>query len=385
MKILITGGAGFIGSSLVTHLNTKQNHHDIVVLDSLEEQIHGKNFEHSYLFNQINNKCTFIKGNVKNINDVRKAIDGIDVIVHLTAETGTGQSMYQINNYNETNIMGMSNIFQAISDNHVPIKKIILASSRAVYGEGKFLCKEHGYIYPKGRRKEDMLAGDFNVHCPICNQAMDVVPTTEDSPLIPNSLYAFTKLAQEKMVETMCSAMDIDYTILRFQNVYGEGQSLKNPYTGILSIFSNLLLQNQSVNIFENGLESRDFIHVKDIVTAIYNAIEVPESNGQVLNVGSGLATSVLEIASILKDYYHSNSELNITGDFRIGDIAHNVADITKANDLLNFKPGVTLEHGLKEFSAWVYSQESNADITYEQSLLEMEDQNMFFRHNNNK
>lgn len=380
MKILVTGGAGFIGAEIVNQLY-QQNKWEITVLDNMSEQIHGKNWDDSFLYQSIKGKCRFIKGSVCDLRTVQEAIADTDVIIHLAAETGTGQSMYMINQYNETNVMGTSNIFQAISlaGSSKRIKKIILSSSRSVYGEGKYECPCCGVVYPDNRSKERMLAGDFSFYCPNCGKKLQLVPTTEDSQIKPSSLYAFTKYTQEMMLRTMCPAMAINYTIFRFQNVYGMGQSLKNPYTGILSVFSSLMLENKPVNIFEDGLESRDFINVKDIAKGVIASIENTESNGMTINLGSGCNTSVIEIAEILKKHYNSKSEIKITGDFRIGDIAHNKADISKARRILAFSPSISLDKGLEDFCKWVVNQEKD-NSGYERSLTEMEQAGMFIR-----
>ncbi len=379
-NFLITGGSGFIGAEIVNQLH-KLGGCNITVLDSMTEQIHGKEWENSYLYHTIKGKYKFIKGSVCDLETVCEAIRDCEVILHLAAETGTGQSMYQINQYNETNVMGTSNLLQAISilGKESKVKKIILASSRAVYGEGKYECPNCGVIYPNGRSKEKMLEGDFNFYCPKCGEKMSLLPTTEDSAIKPASLYAYTKYAQEMMLRTMCPAMGIDYTIFRFQNVYGVGQSLKNPYTGILSVFSTLMLENKPVNIFEDGKESRDFVNVKDIARGVIDSIENARSNSETINLGSGVNTSVIEIAEILKKHYGSESELKVTGDFRIGDIAHNKADISKAKAILNFEPKISLEEGLKSFCAWVEGQDKD-NSGYERSLSEMEEAGMFVR-----
>lgn len=378
-KVLITGGAGFIGSTIVNLLSDIGGY-EVTVLDSMTSQIHGKDWENSYLYQSIKDKCTFVLGDVRCLEVVKKAVGDNEVIVHLAAETGTGQSMYQINQYNEVNVMGTSNLFQAIVLNrNNRVRKMILSSSRSVYGEGKYYCCECGEVYPKGRCRQAMLENDFSMYCPKCGKKVTVVPTTEDSPLQPSSLYAFTKVAQEKMFETMCPALNIDYTIFRFQNVYGAGQSLKNPYTGILSVFSSLMLDNKPVNIFENGLESRDFIHVKDIARGVISSFSNKASNGEIINLGSGNGTTVLDIAGYLKERYGSRSELRISGDFRVGDIAHNIADITKAESLLGFEPEISLRNGLVEFCNWVVKQETD-NSRYNTSLEEMEKSGMFIR-----
>lgn len=378
MKILITGGAGFIGSNIVNILN-RSSKNDITVLDSLTEQIHGENPENSYLYQSIKGKCNFIKGDIRDYNTISELVADNEYIIHLAAETGTGQSMYKINQYNDVNIMGTSNLFQAILSRKASIKKVILGSSRAVYGEGKYECAVHGVTYPQGRLLSDMKDGDFQMYCPICGNRMSVVPTDENSKVFPESLYAFTKLAQENMVKLMCKSLDIDYTIFRFQNVYGVGQSLKNPYTGILSIFSGLLLEGKALNIFEDGKETRDFINVLDVSKAVIQALNNSKTNGEIINLGSGIGTSVTEIAVKLKNYYNSPSEIKITGDFRVGDIAHNIADITKAKEILEFHPEISLEDGLRDFARWVLKMEYD-NTRYEKSLEELEKSGMFIR-----
>lgn len=381
-NILITGGSGFIGSEIV-NLLFSTGVYDITVLDAMTEQIHGSDWKNSYLYKSIEGKCHFIKASVCDLDSLKDAIGDNDVVIHLAAETGTGQSMYQINQYNNTNIMGTSNLLQAISllGEKSKVRKIILSSSRSVYGEGKYNCPRCGVIYPDSRDKEKMLSGDFKYYCPKCGAQLTLLSTTEDSAIKPASLYAYTKFAQEMMLRTMCPAMGIDYTIFRFQNVYGVGQSLKNPYTGILSVFSTLMLDNKPVNIFEDGLESRDFINVKDIANGVISCLECPESNGETINLGSGINTSVIEIAEILKKHYESKSEINISGDFRIGDIGHNKADIAKARRILGFNPTISLEDGLRDFCNWVKGQDKD-NSGYEKSLAEMEKAGMFLRKN---
>lgn len=379
-KILITGGAGFIGTEIVKQLH-RIGDYEITVLDVMTQQIHGEVWERSYLYESIKDLCSFIKADVRDYEAVENAIGNNECIIHLAAETGTGQSMYMINQYNEVNIMGTSNILQAVSNlgEKSKVRKLILSSSRSVYGEGKYNCPHCGIVYPSSRKKERMLHGDFSMYCDVCGQKLGKEYTSEDSQIRPASLYAFTKYAQERMLETMCPALGIDYTIFRFQNVYGVGQSLKNPYTGILSIFSTLMLENKPVNIFEDGLESRDFVNVADTAAAVIRSIDEPRSNSEIINIGSGVGTSVIEIAEFLKNAYGSESQINVTGDFRIGDIAHNIADISKAQDILGFKQKISLEQGLKEFCEWVKGQ-SIDNSGYEKSLTEMETSGMFVR-----
>lgn len=367
-RVLITGGAGFIGNAIVKKI---YNEYEVVVLDNFSFQIHGENYEESYLFQNIKDKCTIIKGDIRNREDIAEALTGVDYIIHLAAETGTGQSMYEINRYTDVNIMGTSNLFDVILKDKLPVKKIILASSRSVYGEGMYHCKEHGIVVPRSRDIDDMKNGDFEVKCPICAKQIELRYTTEECPLTPISYYAYTKLAQEKMLEVMCPTMNIPYTIFRYQNVFGAGQSLHNPYTGILSIFSKLLLKNQTINVFEDGKESRDFIHVSDVATITCNALENAATNYQYINVGSGKSTTVMQVAETLKKLYASNSDIKISGDFRKGDIRYNIADMSKGRALCRFLPAYTFEKGMEEFAAWVQKQDQDNKLEKEDGLFE--------------
>lgn len=373
-RVLITGGSGFIGNSIVELLKNK---YEIVVLDNFSPQIHGDNYEESYLYKNIKNKCKVIKGDVCNYSDLKLALKDVDYVIHLAAETGTGQSMYEINRYTDVNIKGTSNLIEIILKDKLPIRKIILSSSRSIYGEGMYLCKEHGIVVPNSRDVEDMKNGDFEVKCPICGKEVKLSNTTEECIAKPISYYAYTKLAQEKMLEVMCPTMNIPYTIFRYQNVYGAGQSLNNPYTGILSIFSKLLLKNQNLNIFEDGRESRDFVHVSDVAVATCSALENPSTDYQYINVGSEENISVIQVAETLKKLYNSNSEIKVSGDFRKGDIRHNIADIDRAKKLCGFNPVYTFERGMEEFTSWVKKQNEDNNLVksedlFKQSLDEM-------------
>jgi len=367
-KLLVTGGSGFIGNAIIKKFH---NQYEIVVLDNFSPQIHGDNYEDSYLYQAIKDKCTIIKGDVRNRDDVAKALQGVDYIIHLAAETGTGQSMYEINRYTDVNIMGTSNLFDVMLKEKLTVKKFILSSSRSVYGEGMYDCKEHGVVVPVSRAIADMKNGDFEVKCPVCAGEVKLRYTTEECPLTPISYYAYTKLAQEKMLEVLCPTINLPYTIFRYQNVYGAGQSLSNPYTGILSIFSKLLLQNKVLNIFEDGQESRDFIHVSDVAAITGNALENEATNYQYINVGSGEGISVMQVAKTLKRLYASASDIKISGDFRKGDIRHNIADMRRGKELCGFVPAYTFEKGMEEFAAWVKKQDQEDKLEKEDGLFE--------------
>ena len=366
-NILITGGAGFIGSRLCEKLFDQGN--NITVLDNLSEQIHGNG--ESFLFNKIKDKCTFIKGDVRDKNDWAHAIKNQEIIIHLAAETGTGQSMYELEKYNDVNVMGTSHLLELLADSNHSIKKIIIASSRSIYGEGKYNCKTHGVQYPSQRKEKDMEKGEFNPKCRVCNSELDLLATDEESKIHPSSIYGINKQQQEQMVLLIGKSIGIPSVAFRYQNVYGPGQSLSNPYTGILSIFSTRILNGNDLDIYEDGLESRDFVYIDDVVDATILGIEKDEANGEVFNVGSGAPTTVQEVAEDLKTFYESDIDISISGKFRIGDIRHNYADLTKIKSMLGFSPKYNFQKGISEFVSWVKTQEVMED-RYEQSVKEL-------------
>lgn len=375
-NILITGGAGFIGSNLSLYLLNKG--YEVTVLDNLSPQIHGDNPEESSpLYNSIKDKVKFIKGTVTSRTDLEYSIENQDVIVHLAAETGTGQSMYEIERYSAVNIQGTALLLDVLSNKYNKVKKILVASSRAIYGEGAYFCKEHRIVYPLSRNDDDMLKGDFECKCPYCNKLVDLISTSEESKLHPTSIYGITKQNQEQMVMTVAKSIGIESVALRYQNVYGPGQSLSNPYTGILSIFSTRLKNNEEINVFEDGLESRDFIYIDDVISATVLALESNMSNGQVYNVGTGIPTNVNNVARVLKKILASNSTIQISGRYRVGDIRHNIADITKIKNELGFTPKFLFSEGIEHFCSWVNKQQIFTD-NYESSIEEMKRKGLY-------
>jgi dTDP-L-rhamnose 4-epimerase len=374
-KILITGGAGFIGSHLVDALYKKG--HDLFVLDNLSPQIHGDVPEKSPLLQSIQGKAQLVVGDVCNADDWHKVIANVNIIVHLAAETGTGQSMYQISRYNEVNCTGTSMMLDMLTNGKHNVEKVVVASSRAIYGEGKYFCDSlNSHVYPHARKPEDMERGDFAVKCPITATDVACCATDEDSQIQPNSIYGLTKYYQERAIMVSCSALGIPCVALRYQNVYGPGQSLSNPYTGILSIFSTRLLENKPINIFEDGTESRDFVYIDDVIEATVLAIDDNRADYEVFNVGTGIATDVMTVAHTLSKIYNSQSEISISGQFRKGDIRHNYADLSKISSILGFRPQVSFQDGIRHFCQWVLGQESHIDL-YEKSLQEMRERGL--------
>ncbi len=366
MNILITGGAGFIGSNLAKTLVARG--HAVTVIDNLSPQIHGEN---SPLLVSIREQVRFLRGDVRNREDWITALEGQEVVVHLAAETGTGQSMYEIERYVDVNIRGTALLLDILANQSHSVRRLVVASSRSIYGEGRYNCSTHGTVYPQARAADAMESGDFHVKCPHCNTNAELMATTEDSQIHPSSIYGITKQNQEQMILTIGTSLDIPSVALRYQNVYGPGQSLTNPYTGILSIFSTRIKNGNEIVIFEDGEESRDFVFIEDVVDATIASIEMVDLGQHVANVGTGVRTSVLDVARSLIAAYGKEVPVRISGNFRLGDIRDNYADISKARVLLGFDPKVDFSTGIRRFAAWVDSQDVKTD-TYEASISEM-------------
>jgi dTDP-L-rhamnose 4-epimerase len=372
-NILISGGAGFIGSNLTKKLVSKG--YNITILDNLSKQIHGKD-QKSELYNSIKEISTFILGDVCNEEDWKKSLKGQDAVIHLAAETGTGQSMYEISRYNDVNILGTSHLLDFLANNKNSVKKLIIASSRSIYGEGKYKCENHGVVYPNDRIVSNMMKGKFDLFCDACGSELNLMPTDENSKIHPSSIYGITKQQQEQMTLLMGKSLGIPAVALRYQNVYGPGQSLSNPYTGILSIFSTRILNGNDIDIYEDGEESRDFVFIDDVVEATILALEKEEANHQIFNVGSGETTSVSQVANSLKKLYDSNVNISIGGSFRLGDIRHNYADLNKIKNLLGFTAKFDFQTGISRFADWVKTQGVKED-KYEQSLNELKNKGL--------
>lgn len=376
MNILVTGGAGFIGSNLTLGLLARG--HRVTVLDCLAAQIHGdRPGQTSALYRSILGAARIIQGSVCDGAAWIEALQGQEAIVHLAAETGTGQSMYEIKRYVDVNVGGTALMLDLLANQKHAVRKVLVASSRAIYGEGKYRSKAIGIVYPEARKEADMRAGRFEPLCPQSGEPLEMLPTDEDSKVHPTSVYGITKYNQEQMVLTVCRSLGLAATALRYQNVYGPGQSLSNPYTGILSIFSTRILNGNPINIFEDGKESRDFVYVDDVVEATAAALFRDEAQDEIFGIGSGVATSVIDVAHALVQQYGSDAPIRVSGDFRLGDIRHNCADTTKARRLLGFQPKVNFAQGIAHFAKWVEEQPMPKD-TYDRSLDEMKARGLF-------
>jgi dTDP-L-rhamnose 4-epimerase len=368
MKVLITGGAGFIGLRVARALLNQGS--QVRILDNFSPQIHAT----ETLPDDLAGHVDLIKADVRDRDAMRKALTEVDSVVHLAAETGTGQSMYEIDRYFSVNVQATATMLDLLQNENCAksLCSIVVASSRAVYGEGAYRCASHGMVFPDQRGRALMTQGQFEPVCPDCGAPLSLFPTPELAPFRPMSMYGLTKQVQEQAVLLFARTQGINGFGLRYQNVYGPGQSLKNPYTGILAVFSNLARQNQPIEIYEDGLESRDFVYIDDVVEATVRSINYTGQFVGALNVGSGEATSVMTVAQEIKAFFNSESTLGVTGAFRMGDIRHNIADVVKLEKVLGFVPKVPFKEGLSNFLSWAAAQAPEDKAAYLRSVSEL-------------
>lgn len=349
-KVLVTGGAGFIGSHVVEIL--LQRGYEVTVFDKLVEQVHN-GAGPQYLPDGVN----FIQGDMCDRSALATALAGADRVVHLAAEVGVGQSMYEISRYVDANTSGTGVLLDLIANGRREIERIVVASSMSIYGEGLYMCAEHGRIAPRLRPDAQLALQSWDVACPECGAALAPVPTPEDKQLYPTSVYAISKMDQELLCLSVGAAYGIDAVALRYFNAYGPRQALSNPYTGVAAIFGSRLLNGRAPAIFEDGLQRRDFIHVRDVARATVLALESPQAKGHAINVGVGDPMTIRQVAETLAGALGVDVEPEITGLYRAGDIRHCWADTTKARELLGFEPDIAFTDGVKELVEWVSEQ----------------------------
>jgi len=354
MKILVTGGAGFIGSHIVDELIKLK--HDVRIFDNLDPQVHNNIPEY------LNPNAEFLKGDVRNINDLKEALTDIEIIFHEASAVGVGQSMYKINHYVDSNTSGTANLLHLLVNSEHNVKKLIVASSMSIYGEGSYKCEKCGIVYPIERKESQLKERDWEMKCPNCNLPVKPCAVNESKPLNPTSIYAMTKRHQEEMSILVGKTYGIPTVALRYFNVYGSRQSLNNPYTGVAAIFLSRIKNNNSPLIFEDGLQSRDFIHVSDIVNANILAMKNSNMNYDSFNVGTGKQTTILDIAKILIESLGSNVKPKILNRYRKGDIRHCYADISKIKSY-GFEPKIHLEEGIRNLIEWSKGIEAKDNV----------------------
>ncbi len=358
--ILVTGGAGFIGSHLVDALVERGDR--VRVLDSLDAQVHGDGGDRPELIegHVEAGRVEFMEGDVRDPEAVDRALAGVDAVFHQAAAVGVGQSMYRIADYVGSNSLGAAVLLERIIARDRPLEKLIVASSMSIYGEGKYECPAHGSVNPPLRSEEQFQRGEWELKCPTCGEELAPLPTDEEKRVEPTSVYAITKRDHEELCLTVGEAYDIPTVALRYFNCYGPRQSLDNPYTGVAAIFTSRLLNGQPPLIFEDGRQSRDFIHVSDIVRANLLALDSDAAGGRVYNVGTGRRLDLLEMVDALRDRLGGPGP-EIVGKFRKGDIRHCYADVSRIRSELGFEAEVTFEEGIDDLAAWA-SEEKPED-----------------------
>ncbi len=375
--VLVTGGAGFIGSHLVDEL--VQRGARVRVLDNLDPQVHGHGARvPSLIHDHVDaGRVDFIRGDVADPDAVAGALEDVDTVFHHAAAVGVGQSMYQVAHYVRANSLGGAVLLEAILEQRDRVRRVVVASSMSIYGEGQYRCQEHGVVAPPLRGAEQLSTGDYRMHCTRCGRVVEPLPTPESKPLQPTSVYAVTKRDHEELFLSVGNAYDIPTVALRYFNVYGPRQSLNNPYTGVAAIFASRLLNRRPPLVFEDGRQSRDFIHVRDIVAANIRAMESDEAMGGSYNIGTGRSLSLRDMLDALREQL-GGPEPEFVGRFRQGDIRHCFADTARARKELGFEAGVTFEEGIDDLAAWARQQA--AEDRVDQAARELEDAGLTLR-----
>ena len=373
-KVLVTGGAGFIGSHTVDLLI--DNEYEAIIVDNLEPQVHGKEQNKP---DYVNKKAKFIQHDIQDKKFLTKIISEVDAVIHLAALVGVGQSMYQIDRYIDANTKATAILLDVLAKKEHNVQKLIVASSMSIYGEGSYYCEQcKTEVYPDLRSQQQLKKQQWDQLCPNCNSILKPLPTDEEKPLIPTSIYAQSKRHQEEMSLLIGKTYDIPTVALRYFNVYGSRQSLSNPYTGACAIFTSRILNNKPPYIFEDGNQKRDFINVKDIAKANLLALENSKADYKAINIGTGKPISIIELAeTLIKLYNKPDLKPNISNEYRKGDIRHCYANITKAQKLLNFKPTITLQEGLTELAGWAKTHGWDAIDLFDKALKELKEKQL--------
>jgi len=349
-RVLVTGGAGFVGSHTVDALIRAG--HEVRVFDNLANQVHSGD-KPGYLARA----AEFQQGDMRNIEALRRAIRDVDVVFHLAAAVGVGQSMYDIARYMEVNTQGTANLLQVLLDNKLRLEKLVVASSMSIYGEGQYCCQEHGAIAPPPRTTHQLKEKEWEVSCPLCGHPLHPAPTAESKSLQCTSIYALSKKDQEEMSLLFGRTYGISVVALRYFNIYGTRQALSNPYTGVAAIFGARLLNNNAPMIYEDGEQLRDFVSVHDVVQANLLAMNGRAVDGLAINIGTGQPISVHGVARVLANELGKKVPPELTGKYRAGDIRHCYADIALARKALGYEPRFQFQDGVAELVEWLRSQ----------------------------
>ena len=351
-RVLLTGGAGFIGSHIVDLL--VERGYEVTVYDNLDPQVHGPARNLPAYFNPA---ARFVRGDVRDRAALAREVRHADVVYHEAAAVGVGQSMYEIMHYCDVNTMGGAVLLDILANEQHHVRKLLVASSMSIYGEGKYQCPEHGAVFPRLRPTAQLQIHEWEVRCPRCGVPAEACPTDEDKPLYPTSVYAVTKRDHEELFLSVGRAYKIPTVAFRYFNTYGPRQALSNPYTGVAAIFSGRLLNHAAPVIFEDGDQTRDFVHVTDIARANLLALETDRGDYEIFNVGTGRPVSIAHVARTLAATLAPEVQPEIVGKFREGDIRHCYADIAKIQGLLGFAPQVKFEDGMLDLIEWVRRQ----------------------------
>jgi dTDP-L-rhamnose 4-epimerase len=350
-SVLVTGGAGFVGSHLADALVACG--YRVRIFDNFAPQVHGEGVP-GYLPRQ----ADLMPGDMRDSGQVRRALEGVDTVVHLAAAVGVGQSMYEIAHYMGVNTQGTAVLLQELLHRRSNVQKLVVASSMSVYGEGRYLCEQCGETAPGLRIGEQIQRRQWELECPYCYRILAPAATDESKPLQPSSIYSLSKRDQEEMCLLFGRTYGLPVVALRYFNIYGPRQALSNPYTGVVAIFASRLLNRNPPLVFEDGRQMRDFVNVADAVQATLLAIERPDADGRAVNIGSGVPVSICKVAAALARTLQCERPPELTGKHRSGDIRHCFADISAAKKLLGYAPQVGLAQGLEAFVRWLHSQQ---------------------------
>ena len=367
-KVLVTGGAGFVGSHTVDALVDRG--YRVRVLDNLDPQVHCKLASDSWP-DYVNPAAEYLLGDIRDRDTLRRALEEVDAVIHLAAAVGVGQSMYRVHHYVDVNSLGAANLLDILANEIHQVERLIVASSMSIYGEGAYRCGVCGDVYPRLRGESQLSKREWEMHCPNCNRPIRPIPTPESKPLYPTSIYAITKRDHEEMFLAFGQAYGIPSVALRYFNIYGLRQALSNPYTGVVAIFSGRMLAGNPPLIYEDGLQSRDFVHVSDIVQANLLALECPEADFGTFNVGTGRPTTVLDIANSLAELLGFEKPPQVVDRYRAGDIRHCYADISLISKRLGYRPQITLKEGLHDLLTWLKTQSADDNVLQAQTELE--------------